>query len=94
MIGFLHFAILNDELYVLGPPMPDWVNGLYFLTLAEIQEARLHSKPKMVCNPQQHWWSRRLTLTMLNARSDGGMLAMNFNCCSQLILSPAPMTSH
>ena len=40
MIGFLHFAILNDELYVLGPPMPDWVNGLYFLTLAEIQEAR------------------------------------------------------
>ena len=42
MIGFLHFAVLHDELYVLGPPMPDWVNGLYFLTLAEIQEVRAH----------------------------------------------------
>ncbi len=41
MIGFLHFAVLADELYVLAPSMPDWVNGLYFLTLAEIQEARL-----------------------------------------------------
>ena len=40
MIGFLHFAVLDGELYVLAPSMPDWVNGLYFLTLAEIQEAR------------------------------------------------------
>ena len=42
MIGFLHFAILDDELYFLGPSMPDWLNGLYFLSLAEIQEVRLH----------------------------------------------------
>ncbi len=40
MIGFLHFAVLHGELYVLAPSMPDWVNGLYFLTLAEIQEVR------------------------------------------------------
>ena len=38
MIGYLHFAVLDGELYFLGPAMPDWVNGLYFLTLAEIQE--------------------------------------------------------
>ena len=40
MTGFLHFAILEDELYVTKPPMPDWVNALYFLPLAEIQQVR------------------------------------------------------
>ena len=56
MIGYLHFAVLADELYVLAPSMPDWVNGLYFLTLAEIQEARSQPdipSPKVQAAPNE-----------------------------------------
>ena len=51
MIGFLHFAVLHGELYVLAPRMPDWVNGLYFLSLAEIQEVRASHRAPFASDP-------------------------------------------
>jgi hypothetical protein len=33
-----HFAIIDNVIYCVNPPMLEWVNPLYFLSLADIQE--------------------------------------------------------
>lgn len=33
-----HFAIIDNVIYNTNPPMPPWVNALYLLSLADIQE--------------------------------------------------------
>ncbi len=40
-----HFAIIDNVMYNTNPPMPPWVNALYFLSLADIQEVG--------CSPEQ-----------------------------------------
>lgn len=37
------FAIIDNVIYCVDPPMLDWVNPLYFLSLADIQEVHIRS---------------------------------------------------